>query len=338
MPSDFSWATSSCTCAVSAGPSAAVGSSMIRILALKWTARAMATDWRCPPDSDLTGVLRFVNRGLSRCITFRVADAIAESSSAPVRVQQLAPEEHVAGGVDVVGQRELLVDRLDPVLPGRRAGCGSVTGSPLMRISPGVGRVGARQRVHQRRLAGAVAADEGDDLTGVEVDADAVDGVDAAEGHADVAHLDERDGRPRCDGGGSAGDVGHGAASWLTARPVWITMAATTNPATSAATAARRRPLPQGRVDGDRGDEHDADDDVLRRRVDLQQHHARAQRLHDDRTEHGAGDRADAAGERRAADDRGGDDVELVLHAEVGDGGVEPGRLDGGADARPGRP
>ena len=46
MPSDFNWATSSCTWAVSAGPSAAVGSSMIRIRALKCTARAIATDWR----------------------------------------------------------------------------------------------------------------------------------------------------------------------------------------------------------------------------------------------------------------------------------------------------
>ena len=54
--------------------------------ALKWTARAMATAWRCPPDSHPTGVLRFVNRGLSRRITSRVADAIAESSRAPVRV------------------------------------------------------------------------------------------------------------------------------------------------------------------------------------------------------------------------------------------------------------
>ena len=50
----------------------------------------------------------------------------------------------------------------------------------------------AGQDADQRRLAGAVAADQGDDLTGVEVDADAVDGVDAAERHADVAHLDER--------------------------------------------------------------------------------------------------------------------------------------------------
>ena len=52
--------------------------------------------------------------------------------------------------------------------------------------------MGARQHAHQRRLAGAVAADEGDHLAGVEVDADAVDGVDATERHADVAHLDER--------------------------------------------------------------------------------------------------------------------------------------------------
>ena len=49
---------SSRTWAVSAGPSAAVGSSMIRILALKWTARAIATAWRWPPDSDSTGVLK----------------------------------------------------------------------------------------------------------------------------------------------------------------------------------------------------------------------------------------------------------------------------------------
>ena len=34
-----------------------------------------------------------------------------------------------------------------------------------------VGRVGAGQRVDQRRLAGAVAADEADDLAGVQVDA-----------------------------------------------------------------------------------------------------------------------------------------------------------------------
>ena len=43
MPSSLSWRTRLRTWAVSAGPSAAVGSSMIRILALKYTARAIAT-------------------------------------------------------------------------------------------------------------------------------------------------------------------------------------------------------------------------------------------------------------------------------------------------------
>ena len=66
---------------------------MIRILALKWTARAMATDWRWPPDSERTAVLRFVNRGLRRFSTLAVADAIAESSSAPVRVRSSRPRK-----------------------------------------------------------------------------------------------------------------------------------------------------------------------------------------------------------------------------------------------------
>ena len=55
-----------------------------------------------------------------------------------------------------------------------------------------VGRTGPREALHQCRLAGAVAADEAQDLAGVEVDGDVIDGVDAAEGDLDVAHLDER--------------------------------------------------------------------------------------------------------------------------------------------------
>ena len=53
----------------------------------------------------------------------------------------------------------------------------------------------AGERADQRGLAGAVAADEADDLAREQVDRDAVDGVDAAERDADVAHLDERDAR-----------------------------------------------------------------------------------------------------------------------------------------------
>ena len=98
---------------------------MIRIRALKWIARAMATDWRWPPDSDFTGVLKFRKCGFRRPMTLRVADSIAASSRVPERGRELAAEEHVGGRVDVVGQRERLVDRLDAVAPWRRAGCRS---------------------------------------------------------------------------------------------------------------------------------------------------------------------------------------------------------------------
>ena len=55
-------------------------------------------------------------------MTLRVADSIAASSREPEPGRELAAEEHVAGGVDVVGQRQRLVDRLDAVAPWRRAG------------------------------------------------------------------------------------------------------------------------------------------------------------------------------------------------------------------------
>ena len=129
-------------------------------------------------------------------------------------------------------------------IPCARASRGlwMVTGSPLMRICARVGGVGARQGVHQRRLAGAVAADEGDHLARVQVDGDAVDGVDAAEGDTDVAQLDERDalGGVGCGGGGK---VGHGDRLLRShgSAPVWMTMAETMMPATSGTDRARRR-------------------------------------------------------------------------------------------------
>ena len=92
MPSAFSCVMRSRTWAVSAGPSAAVGSSMIRILASKCDGPgdgdrlALAARERSAP-----GVFRFLNRGFKPRITLAVADAIAESSSDPVRVSSSRP-------------------------------------------------------------------------------------------------------------------------------------------------------------------------------------------------------------------------------------------------------
>src|SRR6478736_3908205 len=88
----------------------------------------------------------------------------------------------------------------------------------------------------------------------------------------------------------------------------------------------------QGRIRADRGHEDDADDDVLDRRVDTEQDHARLERLHDHGTEDGARDGPDAACERCPADDRRRDDVQLGLRAESGDAGVQTGGQDGRAD------
>ena len=62
-----------------------------------------------------------------------------------------------------------------------------------MRISPeSAGWAPDRTRISVD-LPAPLPPTQRDDLAGMEIDADAVDGVDTAERHADVAHLDERD-------------------------------------------------------------------------------------------------------------------------------------------------
>ncbi len=170
-----------------------------------------------------------------------MADDIAESSSEPNLVQNLAPEEHVSRGVDVVRQSELLVDRLDAVRPGVSR-VADRHGFTVDDDLSGVGRVRSRQRVDERRFPGPVAADERHHLARVQVDRHAVDGVDTTEGHADAEHLDEWHGA--INGlrlGLRFGEIGHG----VLLRSVCVPT--------------------QGGVETDGGDQHDADNDVLHR-------------------------------------------------------------------------
>ena len=294
---------------------------------MKCTARAIATDWRWPPESDLTAVRRFLNRGLSRPISCCVADNIAESSSEPNTRPQLASEEHVARRVEVVGQRELLVDRFD----AQRSRIARVLDGDRLAIDenlPGIGRVRTRQRVNERRLAGAVATDEGHHLAGMQIDRDAVDGVNPAEGHADVTQLDERHTlRLRC--GVVGGDrVCHVGCPPAHARPVWMTAAAMTSPIASAASATRFRPSRNVEsmataVTRTTPTTMSCDGESM-----LSSTMPERSDYVDDRAEDRTGDGADAAGERCPADHGGGDHVEFVLHTEVGDSGVEAGGLE----------
>ena len=100
----------------------------------------------------------------------RVSASIASSSTKPSGVTSLAAEEEVLRGVQVVGERQRLVDRLDVVAPGvaGRADLGLLA---VDQDLAGVGMVGAGEHLDQRRLAGAVVAEQADDLAGEEVDA-----------------------------------------------------------------------------------------------------------------------------------------------------------------------
>jgi hypothetical protein len=106
----------------------------------------------------------------------------------------LAAHEDVLGDGAVREEVELLVD--DPHPGGLRLR-GMVEGL-LHAVDPdraGVLRVHAGEDLHQRRLAGAVLADERVDLAGAQVEVDAVQDVDAEEALADAAHLEQRRGR-----------------------------------------------------------------------------------------------------------------------------------------------
>ena len=93
---------------------------------------------------------------------------------------RLPAEEHVLDRVEVRRQGQVLVHGLDAEL----AGLGGRVDDAWAAVEEHLARVDsevARQRLDQRRLARAVVADQGDDLTGVDVEVGSVEGRDVAE-------------------------------------------------------------------------------------------------------------------------------------------------------------
>ena len=86
---------------------------MMTSLACDITALATATDWRCPPDSEATGwrIERTVVTESSFSV-LRAAISMVGLVEHPV-AQRLVAEEHVLDDVQVVAQREVLIDRRD---------------------------------------------------------------------------------------------------------------------------------------------------------------------------------------------------------------------------------
>ena len=91
----------------------------------------------------------------------------------------LAPEVEVRRHVEVGQQREVLVEGLD----AERARVVRLAEATRLAVDDdlaGVGMHGAREHLDQRRLAGAVVADDGHDLARADREVDAVDGHDRA--------------------------------------------------------------------------------------------------------------------------------------------------------------
>ena len=99
----------------------------------------------------------------------------------------LAAQKDVGADVEIVGQRQVLIDRLDPLLA--RIDRAREIPAPEIDLSF-IGLI--RRRCDQGRLAGAVIAQEADDLARIDVPADLVDGDQAAKA---LGHLSDREER-----------------------------------------------------------------------------------------------------------------------------------------------
>src|SRR5438445_5300959 len=105
--------------------------------------------------------------------------------------QPLASQEHVLDDVEIVGQREVLVDRLDTEARGVARGV-DVDGMALPGDLAVVYLVDARDALGEHRLAGAVVPAQGGHLAGRDVQVDVVQRLDRTEMLVQLPNLQQR--------------------------------------------------------------------------------------------------------------------------------------------------
>ena len=112
------------------------------------------------------------------------------SSKVP-NVELLATEEHVLHDVEVVAQREVLVHDLDAEMGGipRRVQVAVLAVDEDFALVVGLD---TGETLDQGRLSGAVVADEGSDLAGVDLQVHALEDADRAERLLHADQLDDR--------------------------------------------------------------------------------------------------------------------------------------------------
>ncbi len=110
--------------------------------------------------------------------------------------QQMPPhlvaEEHVLHDVQVVAERQILVDGRDPGRRWHLVGARKCTGRPCQIMLPRGGLPDPRDRLDQGGLARPVVPDQGRDLPGRDVEVDSAERRHRAEVLADAAQLQQR--------------------------------------------------------------------------------------------------------------------------------------------------
>ena len=210
--------------------------------------RARATTWRWPPESISTGrvigAVRTPSRSSSASELLAHRLAVDEAQPAERSAAQLLGA-HVEVGRDVLrlDEGEVLVDHLDPRGRPRRSGAWKRLLDAVHPDRAVRGLVRPRHHLEQRGLAGAVVAEQGDDLAGHDVHVDAVEGPDEAVVHLDVA---EREGRAYRRGWSSWSSAlaSRGRRGWRTSAARTRRSAASARTAASRAAAHRWRPRP----------------------------------------------------------------------------------------------
>jgi hypothetical protein len=105
-------------------------------------------------------------------------------------VEPLAVQEHVVEDRELVDQRQVLVDGVDPARP-RLVDAARRVRLAAQQHPAVVGLLEPADDLHQRRLAGAVVPEQAEDLALVQVEADVAQRDDRAEALAHV--LDAED-------------------------------------------------------------------------------------------------------------------------------------------------
>ena len=181
------------TFAVCRTPSAEVGSSRISTFAPKWTARAIATVWRSPPDSVPTawsGPRRWIPIFAISSMATRLAVLKSMSRSGPTFLRGSRPIQKLRV-TDISG----IIARCwyTVAIPASIASRGSskLTGAPSMYICPRVGLCTPAMVLMKVDLPAPVVAEQAVDLARVHGDGHAGEGDHRAEVLLDVAHLDQ---------------------------------------------------------------------------------------------------------------------------------------------------